>query len=384
MEIAVTSDMEAFIRPFLIAFGMHATPARVEFWTRPIAGGRAHVAYENGRVVGAAGAFAHTLTVPGGTVPAAAITLVAVLPSHRRRGILRRLQETQLVDAYRRGEPIAYLWATEGSIYGRFGYGMASQTLHVRIPSDNRRLRGSSPESRTVEIIDENNAYERIAPIYSRVCKQHPGMFARSEEWWRTRCLCNPELFYAVWDNSAYALYLIKMDSSSPSGNLEVVEAFADSVTGHREIWSYLLNIDLMTTVSASYLPLDHPLTLMLEDSQKMSVQVRNGLWIRIVDIKAALNARVLGSGSIVIQVIDSLLPHNEGTWNVAADGVSKTEASPDLIVDIADLSSVYLAGFSFSDLARSGRLHERVPGSIHRADQMFSWSCKPWSPQAF
>jgi predicted acetyltransferase len=183
VDISTTSDIEAFVRPCCIAFGIQVSAALIESTAKLMDAERAHVAYADGKIVGAAGAYSHTLTVPGGVVAAAAVFGVGVLPSHRRRGILTRLKETQLMDARRRGEPIAYLWASEGSIYGRFGYGMASQTMCVSVQTRFGRLRGSPNRLGSIRMVEQNEAYEQLAPIYSRVGKEYPGMFRRSEEW---------------------------------------------------------------------------------------------------------------------------------------------------------------------------------------------------------
>lgn len=384
MEISTTSDIEAFLRPFLVSFGLPPQARYVEVTSKLLNSDRAHIAYEDGTIVASAGAFTHTLAVPGGVVPAAAVFGVGVLPSHRRRGILTKLQETQLEDARRRGEHLAYLWASEGPIYRRFGYGMASRTMRVTIQTKNGGLCGQQNRSGTLRLLDRAECYERIGPIYNRAWRNYPGLILRSEDWWRLTRLGTPDLYQVVWEDSAYALYLVKMDTASVSGEIEVVEAISESIEGYRQIWRYLLDMDLMTTVSAANLPVDHPLVLMIEDPLKVKSQIHCGIWIRIIDVQAALRARALGAESVLIQVVDKLFPHNEGIWRVGADGVSRADTAPELVLDVGDLGSVYLGGFTFANLASSGRLCERVPGSVGKADRIFSWHCKPWCAQIF
>jgi predicted acetyltransferase len=384
MEITTTSDMEAFVRPCALAFGVPVPAGSVESMEKILDASRAHVAREGGAIVGAAGAFSHHLAVPGGVVAAAAIFGVGVLPTHRRRGILTLLQQAQLTDAQSRGEALAYLWASDGAIYGRYGYGTASRTMRVTVQTNTGKLRGCQHRAGGIRLLEQGEVYQKVSSIYDQVWKQYPGMFSRSEQWWRITRLGDPNLYCVVWEDSAYALYLVKMDTATLSGEIEVIESLSVSVEGHRNIWSYLLGMDLMRTVSASTLPIDHPLVLMLEDPQSISAQLRRGLWVRIIDVEAALQARSLGAGSAVLQVRDPLLRHNDGNWRVTAGDVSRVDAPPDLIVDIGDLGSIYLGGFSCSDLVRSGRVHERVPGSIDKIDRLFSWSCKPWCPQQF
>src|SRR5687768_3715402 len=133
MEISTTTDLEAFVRPACFAWGVQVSSPWARATIKLLDPDRAHVAYANGEIVGAIGAFPHTLTVPGGTIAAAGAFAAGVLPSHRRRGILTQLMETQRADAHRRGEAIVYGWPSEGAIYGRFGWGLAHQTLRITV-----------------------------------------------------------------------------------------------------------------------------------------------------------------------------------------------------------------------------------------------------------
>ena len=56
-----------------------------------------------GRWVSTCAAYSRTMTVPGGTVPTAAVTFVTVSPSYRRRGLLTQMMRHQLEDVVRRG-----------------------------------------------------------------------------------------------------------------------------------------------------------------------------------------------------------------------------------------------------------------------------------------
>ncbi|WP_116809965.1 GNAT family N-acetyltransferase [Steroidobacter cummioxidans] len=384
MEISTTSDIEAFARTCFTAFGRRPAAKYVEQLAKLIDLDRAHVAYAEGTLVGCAGAYNHILAVPGGTVPAAAIFGAGVLPSHRRCGIMTRLQKVQLEDAHRRGESVAYLWPSEAAIYGRYGYGMASLAMRVAIEKGVSELRDPPRSLNNVRLVDRGEAHERVAAIYAKLWRDHPGMFSRGEDWWSTR-LANPDLFFAVWD-SAYALYTVNPDASSDSYacEVEVVEALASSVEGYANILRYLLGMDLVKAVKASYLPVDHPLILMLKDIRRANCRIRDGVWVRIIDVEAALRARALRGGCVVIRVNDRLLPHNDDTWRVGVGGVSRAATSPDLVIDIADLGSVYLGGFTFSDLMKSGRVHEQIRGAVHRADEVFAWDRKPWCPEPF
>ncbi len=122
-------------------FGSRPTSEDSERWGRVHKVGRMHAAKDNGAIVGGSGAFNFELTVPGGTVRAAGVTVIGVLPTHRRRGVLHAMMRAQLDDIHERSEPVAYLWCSEETIYGRYGYGMASPDRRDRSAENRDRLR---------------------------------------------------------------------------------------------------------------------------------------------------------------------------------------------------------------------------------------------------
>src|SRR5438067_511273 len=98
---------------------------------------RMHAAFDDGRIVGGAGAFSYRVSVPGGgSVGMGGTTVVGVLPTHRRRGVLTKMMRAQLEDCRARGEQGAYLWASEGTIYGRFGFGLSSRIGRMALPRE--------------------------------------------------------------------------------------------------------------------------------------------------------------------------------------------------------------------------------------------------------
>jgi predicted acetyltransferase len=394
IEVRVADDVRAFLRPVSVGFGDEPTDDWPERFEKLMPRDRMLSAYEDGLTVGSAGSFAFELTVPGGGfVPAAGVTVVGVLPTHRRRGILTQLMRVQLDDVRRRGEPVAYLWASEERIYGRFGFGLASLGLSLDLPTARAAFRDDPGRSGGVQLLDEEQAYTAIPPIYERARAGNAGFFSRSEPWWTTRRLrrqpwSTNDLFRAIWDEDAYALYTFEMDfgSGRPSGTVEVLECVATSLDSTREIWRYLLSIDLVERVGARRLPLDHELVLLVEEPRRLDLRVADGVWVRLVDVDvgAALAARALGEGTVVLDVADAFLPENAGRWRVSAGGVGRTDDSPDLALDVADLGSLYLGGFTVAELERSGRAHELVPGAVARADALLRRPRRPWCPEIF
>jgi predicted acetyltransferase len=360
---------------------------------------RVYAAWEEGRAVGGLGAFPFRLTVPGGRVAAAGVTVAGVLPTHRRRGLLRAMMRALLDSCHRAGDPVAYLWATEDTIYGRFGFGLASFTAEIDLPRERSAFHAPFAASGRVRLVPLAGAEEYVAPIYEGVAAVTPGMVARSSAWWQARILTDPEwqrrtggdLQCAVLElegrPTAYALHRMNwaFERGLQTGSVTVVEAVGQSPEAVRAIWRYLLDIDWMARVKASLLPLDHPLLLLLAEPRRLGFSLRDGVWVRLLDVATALSARSYQDrGSVVIEVIDAFCPWNAGRWRVGSDGVDRTDDAPHLRCDITALGSVYLGGFTWRQLVRALRVQELVPGIAAHADALFQTGNAPWCPEIF
>jgi len=394
------AELRAAAAPIWHYFGRSApTVDQFEALERVLPAERMHAAWEDGRAVGGAGALPFELTVPGGRVPAAGVTVVGVLPTHRRRGILTAMMRAQLDACHDRGEPVAYLWATEDTIYGRFGYGIASLAGEIELSRDRSTYYAPFEPFGDARIVPLKEAEHLVAPVYERVAAETPGMFARTSAWWQARVLTDPEwrrrgggeLQCVVLESeagpAAYALYRLNVafDRGVQTGAVDVAEAMGDSPQATRAIWRYLLDIDWMARVKAWLLPLDHPLLLLLAEPRRLRLSVRDGLWVRLVDVGAALSARsYMASESVVIDFVDRFCPWNEGRWRVGDGGVKRTESEAELRCDVTALGSVYLGGFTWAQLARALRVEEVRPSAIARADGLFRTGRAPWCPEIF
>ncbi|MGH3071008.1 MAG: GNAT family N-acetyltransferase [Gaiellaceae bacterium] len=361
---------------------------------------RMHAAVDGDRIVGGAGAFPFELTVPGGTVRCGGVTVVGVLPTHRRRGILTAMMRAQLEDVRERGEPVAALWASEEVIYRRFGYGLASLACEIGVPSGYTGLRQAPDERATARIVPLDSSKDVIAPIYDRVRVGTPGMFARTDTWWETRNLPDPpdrrqgggekNVLVVELDGkpAGYALYRIhsKFESGAAAGHVDVIEAIAEGPVATRELWRVLLDMDWKATLKAYLLPIDHPLVHQLSYPRRMQMRVGDGLWLRLVDVGAALSARAYGGdGPVVLEVEDAFLPENTGRWRIAGGAAERTEDDADVVLDVGELAGPYLGGFDFGELVRSGVARELKEGGAARADAVFlTGSPKPWCPEIF
>lgn len=396
---AATEEILPAISPVFHYFGMQPSAQDGERFLPFIEPSRAFAAREDGAVVAGCASFPFELTVPGGVVRTAGLTVVGVLPTHRRRGILRRMMRAQLDDVRRRGEPVGYLWASEDTIYGQFGYGLASLSGDLDVAKQHAAFAKPFESRAEFRMMDETGALAPMAHVYDRVRREHPGMIARSDEWWRRRRLADPEnrragggvlnriVLLHDGQPQGYALYRVHQvfESGSTTGHVNVIEAIGAGTEATRDLWRFLFDIDWVARVKAMLLPLDHPLFLLAARPRELKFKVHDGVWVRLVDLPAALAARRLGEGApVVIEVADAFCPWNAGRWKVGTVGAEKTTADAELACDITALGSVYLGGFSWAQLARAGRVEERREGALARADALFVRDRAPWCPEIF
>jgi predicted acetyltransferase len=365
--------------------------------TLPLA--RSLGAFDGGRPVGFAGAYEFDLTIPGGQLPCAGVTWVGVLPSHRRRGILRDFMRRQLADAREWGEPIAALWASEASIYGRFGYGLAAPGISMKSDRARFALRDDEGPQGSIRLVTADEAYELFPPVYERIRAKRAGMLTRTEHWWRNHRLADPESgrrgasrkFYAAIELDgqveAYTYYRVKegeSDDGLPRGEVKVVEAFATSPAAERELWRFLHGIDLIHRVDVFTLDPASPLPLIVRDPRVLGLRLGDALWLRFVDLDAALKARSYRPGeSVVFEVRDELCPWNAGRYRTG-EGAGRTDDEPDLELDVTDLACAYLGAFDFHRLVHAGRLTERRDGAAEAASLLFRTDLPPFCPEVF
>jgi predicted acetyltransferase len=368
-----------------------------ERWSRTLPHERMHAAWEEGQIVGGAGAFPFELSVPGGSVPCAGVTAVGVHPTHRRRGVLRSMMDTQLRDVHERGEPIAALWASEETIYGRFGYGIASWGGEMAIPHERDAFAEPVVPAGKTRFVTPEEAQQLFPPIYDAVRRERPGMTSRSETWWADRHLrqeedeSNAPRRFVVLELDGkplgYAIYRTHMswEAGSATSRLVVREALGATPQAMAAIWRFLLDVDWMASVEAYLVPPDHPLFLLLATPRRVRYRVADALWVRIVDLPAALSGRVYGAGEpLVLEVRDAICDWNDGRWKLEDATCKRTDAEPDLTLDVSALGSAYLGAVSFTQLRQALRVEERREGAIERADALFAWRPLPWCLEIF
>jgi predicted acetyltransferase len=390
---ATRDEFDDFSRAVLSAFHQEFSDADRERYERIDEPERSLAWFDDGRIVATAGAFTRELTVPGAIVPCAAVTAVAVVATHRRRGLLTAMMRRQLEDLRARGDAVAALWASEGGISGRVGYGIAARAARLVARRPGARLAGAPAAGEPLRAGPAGEHVEAMRAVHERVVPRRPGMLGRPGPWWRDR-LNDPESLrhgaqplQAVLVEDGYALYAVRPDSGDdgPEGDVRVRELVAATPDAHARLWAFLLDQDLTRTITWRLAPVDEPLWLALSDPRAVRMTLTDGLWTRLVDVAAALSARTYAlDADVVIAVADDFCPWNTARYRLSAGGCERTQAPADLELDVSSLAAAYLGGTTLRSLAAAGRVRELTPGAVSTASAAFRGTVEPWCPEVF
>ena len=376
------------------AFGHHV-PAEAPPWVRAALNpDRSLAVFDDGRIVGGAHSHASQIVVPGGAQPVACVDAVSVQPTHRRRGLLTRMMARQLADLHELGESLSALWASESAIYGRFGYGVG--TIHERWSIDRRHAAFTRPYATPgrVAFVDGQQVKSAFPEVHRRATRGHLGSIEPPARVWdaivadleggRMGASAN---FYVAYEEDGqvdgYVIYRVKGET------LIVVELMSVTNDAHAALWQYCFGVDLRTSTEAYNRPVDDPLPWMLADPRGLQRVPHDALWLRLVDVRATLEDRQYSdNGALLLEVSDPVCPWNEGRYELEGgpDGAEcrPSTADPDLVLSVADLAAAYLGAVSFTTLSHAGRVEERKPGALLRADAMFAADRAPWCPYNF
>jgi predicted acetyltransferase len=384
---------------------------------------RSVAAFDGELLVGTSAAYAQRLSIPGGELACAGVTMVTVRPTHRRRGILTGMMEGLFEQAERAGEPVAALWAAEGGIYERFGYGVASRRQRFTLPGGGSAPRPPFARAGTgadaagasaapaapafaIELRPLNGAAPLLDPLWERMRTRRPGIPARTREWWTLRILADfeeerygalPKLLALACDGDGvpqgYAIYRPRGTGPHSDPTLEVLELIAPDPEAEAALWGFLGSIDLVARVDAFDRPLDDPLPYRCADFRQpwpAEPAWPDALWLRLLDLPAALEARAWqNSLDLTFEVADARLPRNAGRWRllVSGDGAARcarADGAPDLACDVSALGAAYLGGTTVTVLADAGRVRELTPGALDRLDAALRVPRLPWTPEFF
>lgn len=350
-------------------------------------------AFEDNDIVGTTLWEPYELTVPGGKSDFFGVTGVTVAATHTRRGILREMMRRLLIEGRDAGYPIAGLWASESNIYGRFGFGIAGETVLAKIDVRDASFRTMPKVTGEIHFADVATM-EKVAPVvWNRTAEKTIGMMLRTQADWdwiydrrripgfgKRKAFC---VVYREGDEPlGYAAYRIehKMEAMHSYNTVQVIELIAATTAAESALWRFLLNIDLAGEVTHHH-PKKSKLLWLLADPRKLSFEPYDSLWVRILDPIKALTERTYSSpGKVVIQLVDEFCPWTQGSYelHVDSDGMARckeTNQEPDVTLPIASLVAIYMGAHYLADLQRAGLVYEHKSGSVAQIDTMFPTS---------
>ncbi|WP_033440598.1 GNAT family N-acetyltransferase [Saccharothrix sp. NRRL B-16314] len=392
MEIRSTTDqdLDVFVDTLHAAFARFPDDQTRGAWWSALEMDRGLLAVTaDGRPVGTAAAYSLELTLPGGNaVPVAGVSVVGVVPTHRRQGVLSAMMRHQLAELRSRGEFLSVLLATEALIYHRFGYGPATYTQQLTVQRHQAtlalpRARGTAdaPATGSVELMRRAECGDILEDVYDRYRRGQPGALSRPHRWWATGAgkppIAPAPRYVAVHRGTdgvpnGYASY-----SLVEPGTLIVDETIATDDDAATALAWFVLGHDLVSRVVFKHCPRDHPLRWQLADFRAAEVgDDTDWLWVRLLDVPRALTARGWSAdGELVLDVDDPFLGERDRYLLTVRDGKAecvRTDREPDLSLDASDLGSVYLGGTAPSTLVRAGHITAHHPGAATLADALF------------
>jgi predicted acetyltransferase len=350
----------------------------------------------DGAHVGTAGSFPLSMSVPGWAPHGcAAVTAVTVRPDWRRRGVLTAMMQRLLEDAAAAGEPWAALYASEGTIYGRYGFGPAADRVNHTVGRDALATVDGDPG--LVEVIDADAALAAMPPIADAYARQRGGTVLRDQDWWRDLLMNHQESapgsdwgarWHAVVPGRGYAMWRGKdgdWTHRRPAASLRVSEVVATDPEALNALLGFLASIDLVQDVRFPARPVDDPLRFAVANEAAVDTVPNLPLWVRLIDLPAALTGRGYDvTDRLVLEVGDDQLPSNAGRWSleVGPDDATcqRTDDPPDVVLPTGHLATLSLGGFSATRLADAGHLPGTDPSVIRRLDRLFAVARAPWS----
>lgn len=365
--------------------------------------------------------FGH-FPVPGAELPTAGLTWVGVHPQHRRRGLLTAMIDLHLARTAERGEPLSALFAAEAAIYGRFGYGHASDDLRLDIPrgATLRDVPGAERHTVRVEVAARERHGDLVDRLHRRAGAAPTGVEGINRPGWVTRETA--ELQAAFWDDApvqrggreSRRIMIAELDGeprgyvtfrrtlswapTGPRGQVSTGEVVAVDAASARALWGALLDLDLTDEVSPFTLPVDDVITQLLVNLRAAAPRTPDNLWVRLVDVAAALAGRRYAADvDVTLAVTDARLPANAGVYRLQAEafGAASVERvdpefhAPDLSLDVRELGAAYLGGKSLAALAAAGLVTVHARAGERRsvladASTAFGWPVAPGASWVF
>jgi predicted acetyltransferase len=350
---AGAADFDALIQHDQRGFGTTHSEAWTAAMRRMLDLEKFLLVEDGDEVVGVTGSVPFPMGVPGGQVPIEGVTWVSVLPTHRRRGILRILMEAQIESLT---TPFAALTASQGTLYGRYGYGPATEHRRIRIDKRFARFRPEAPNPGGVRMITAAEARTHAPEVHARWAVGTPGSVLRDPVLWDF-FLDDPDderrggtaLFHLAHPDG-YASYRVHHDR----GARVVQDLFAATPEAHAALWRVLLEDDFVTHLETSKSPPGDALGFLLTDPRVLeTTEQEDAVWVRILDVPAALSARTYAVDVDLVLEVDGVRYRLHGGPQGAE--CAPTSANPHVRIGLSALGSVYLGGHRVRTLARAG-----------------------------
>jgi predicted acetyltransferase len=363
---------------------------------------RTVIAWDGDQAVGCAASFTFDLSLPGGSAPTAGVTWVGVVPTHRRRGVMSRLMADRHHEALAAGEPLAALWASQSAIYPRFGYGAASHSLQLTIPHSVPLARTPPADDLDLSLVASGDDGPMTRPVYAAARAVRPGMPAQDDRWHARAVSDRPSdrdgwgplrTFVATRDGEpvAYARFRQKhrWDQGIGEGTVRVQDLVAIDPAGAAAVWQAAHRLESMAVTRAWNVPLDDPVLLWLSEIRSVEMRMREQLYVRVLDLPAALTARTYATEvDVVLDVTDDLFPDNARRWRLsggpAGATCAPTQAAADLALDIRAVGAALLGSTSLRRLAAAGDVDEQSAGALDAANIAFGHGVAAWCPWVF
>ena len=367
-------------------------------------GGDFLAAWDGARCVGNVGAFHFETTVPGGArLKTAGVTEIGILPTHTRRGLLTTMITRLLTESRGSGNIIASLRASEAPIYGRFGFGLAGDTVAANI--DTRRARPLSIEQPcgSMRILERQELISTVPAIYEQ-SRWRVGTINRPEWFWPLKLKQALDTTSEPWgkgtfvavhssdsgDDDGYVHYEVEWDedfADNPTGKGKLIDLWGTSPDVELTLWDYLLGIDLVLVWQAATRPINDPIRRAMYDVRAYESRQRlDEQWVRLLDLDTALVQRTYGptDRSVTLEIDDPMFAQNCGRWTITGAGAERADTAPDLSIDIATVSAAYLGGVSWVEMATTGSLPDAPTHILADLDALFSTGTAPFCGTMF
>ena len=386
IRIATASDLERMLAVDARNFAYEPEPGDLERVASVIDVDRFLVAVDGPDLVGIAGTFEKTLTLPGlARVPMAGVTWVSVLASHRRQGLLTGMMRGLDEQAVARHEPILGLLASEAAIYERFGYGVSTVARAIEIDRRRTQLRDEfRPEPGSVRLIDPRDHVDELVAIFDRYQASRPGEVSRDAASFREQHFGSKKPKYGAVHADGFAIWRVESDwaHGHPNHRLIVDDLIGASDEAHVALWHTILSVDLVGPITGwNVLAPNDPLSYLLTDPRAVrTTDVNDQLWLKVADAVACFEARPLGTDDeFVLRIVDrqAVAPGERPagsaeTLVVGSNRAEPTDAEPDIVLTRSAAGPLLLGGVAASTLARGRRLTAE-PDVLARADRAFT-----------